>query len=62
MTSATFPADLLEKLETYQDSPDKIYQIGIDHAIKQCLDLLEKRCPGHSFLYPEQVQGGSGGF
>jgi len=49
MTSATFPADLLDKLETYQENPDKIYQIGIDHAIKQCLDLLEKGAPGIHF-------------
>jgi len=49
MTSATFPADLLEKLETHQDSPDKIYQIGIDHVIKQCLDLLERGAPGIHF-------------
>ncbi len=49
MTSATFPADLLEKLETYQENPDKIYQAGIDHAIRQCLDLLEKGAPGIHF-------------
>ncbi len=49
MTAATFPHDLLEKLEVYQDNPDKIYQIGIDHAIKQCLDLLEKGAPGIHF-------------
>jgi len=49
MTSATFPADLLDKLETHQENPDKIYQIGIDHAIKQCLELLEKGAPGIHF-------------
>jgi methylenetetrahydrofolate reductase (NADPH) len=49
LTSATFPADLLEKLEIFQESPDKIYQVGIDHAIKQCLDLLEKGAPGIHF-------------
>jgi methylenetetrahydrofolate reductase (NADPH) len=49
MTSATFPADLLEKLETHQDNPDKIYQVGIDHAISQCLDLLENGAPGIHF-------------
>jgi methylenetetrahydrofolate reductase (NADPH) len=49
MTSATFPIDLLEKLETHQDRPDKIYQIGIDHAITQCLDLLERGAPGIHF-------------
>ena len=49
MTSATFPIDLLEKLETHQDYPDKIYQIGIDHAINQCLDLLKRGAPGIHF-------------
>ncbi len=49
MTAATFPVDLLEKLETHQDHPDKIYQIGIDHAITQCLDLLERGAPGIHF-------------
>jgi methylenetetrahydrofolate reductase (NADPH) len=49
MTSATFPPELLDKLESNQDNPDKIYQIGIDHAIKQCIDLLEKGAPGLHF-------------
>jgi methylenetetrahydrofolate reductase (NADPH) len=49
MTAATFPADLLDRLETHQESADKIYQIGIDHAIKQCLDLLESGAPGIHF-------------
>ncbi len=49
MTAATFPPDLLEKLQTHQDSADKIYQIGIDHAIKQCLNLLENGAPGIHF-------------
>ena len=49
MTAATFPIDLLEKLETHQDRPDKIYQIGMDHAITQCLDLLERGAPGIHF-------------
>jgi methylenetetrahydrofolate reductase (NADPH) len=49
MTSAKFPADLLDKLETHQEDPGKIYQIGIDHAIRQCLDLLERGAPGIHF-------------
>jgi len=49
MTSATFPPELLDKLETNQDNPEKIYQIGIDHAIKQCIDLLEHSAPGLHF-------------
>jgi methylenetetrahydrofolate reductase (NADPH) len=49
LTSATFPEDLLEKLEQYQDNPEKVYQVGIDHAIKQCIDLLEAGAPGLHF-------------
>jgi methylenetetrahydrofolate reductase (NADPH) len=49
MTGAAFPEDLLDKLETHQDNPEKIYQIGIDHAIMQCLDLLETGAPGLHF-------------
>jgi len=49
MTSAAFPPELLDKLESNQDNPDKIYQIGIDHAIKQCIDLLEQGAPGLHF-------------
>jgi methylenetetrahydrofolate reductase (NADPH) len=49
MTGATFPANLLVKLEEHQENSEKIYQIGIDHAIKQCLDLLEAGVPGLHF-------------
>ena len=49
MTAATFPADLLEKLEKYQESPEKVYQIGVDHAINQCVDLLKAGAPGLHF-------------
>ncbi len=49
MTGATFPADLLGKLEKYQESPEKVYQIGVDHAINQCVDLLKAGAPGLHF-------------
>jgi methylenetetrahydrofolate reductase (NADPH) len=49
MTATSFPSELLEKMETYRNDADKIYQIGVDHAIKQCLDLLEKGAPGLHF-------------
>jgi methylenetetrahydrofolate reductase (NADPH) len=49
MTSASFPAELLDKLEASQDNPDRVYQIGIDHAITQCVDLLESGAPGLHF-------------
>jgi|WetSurSiteA1Bulk_404760.scaffolds.fasta_scaffold00915_2 methylenetetrahydrofolate reductase (NADPH) len=49
MTSTSFPEELLDKMETHQDDADKVYQIGIDHAIRQCVDLLEKGAPGIHF-------------
>ncbi len=49
MSAATFPADLLERLEKHQDSPAKIYQIGVDHAIDQSINLLKAGAPGLHF-------------
>jgi len=49
MTAATFPADMLQKLEKHQESPEKVYQIGIDHAINQCVELLKAGAPGLHF-------------
>jgi methylenetetrahydrofolate reductase (NADPH) len=49
MTGAIYPADLLEKMESNKHNAEKIYQIGIDHAIVQCIDLLEKGAPGLHF-------------
>lgn len=49
MAATSFPADLLNKMEKYQDNAEKAYQIGIDHAIRQCVDLLENGAPGIHF-------------
>jgi methylenetetrahydrofolate reductase (NADPH) len=49
MASTSFPADLLEKLESNQDNSEKVYQIGVNYAIKQCIDLLEQGAPGIHF-------------
>jgi methylenetetrahydrofolate reductase (NADPH) len=49
MTGASVPAALADKIETYADTPEKIYQIGLDFAIKQCIDLLEWGAPGIHF-------------
>ncbi len=49
MTATSFPPELLEKLETYRDDADRIYQIGVDHAIRQCIDLLKQGAPGIHF-------------
>lgn len=49
MTGATIPPDIIEAIEPYQDNPEKIYQIGLDFAIRQCRDLLDKGAPGLHF-------------
>jgi methylenetetrahydrofolate reductase (NADPH) len=36
-------------METYKDNEEKAYQTGIDHAIKQCIDLLNNGAPGIHF-------------
>lgn len=49
MSGAEIPADLQEQIQQYQDQPKKIYQIGVDFAIKQCTELLERGAPGLHF-------------
>jgi len=49
LASTTFPADLMDKLENFKNNPEKIYQAGTDHAIKQCINLLENGAPGIHF-------------
>lgn len=49
MSAASIPGDIIEQMETYQSNPDKIYQIGMDFAIKQCRDLLIMGAPGLHF-------------
>ncbi|MBN1158009.1 MAG: methylenetetrahydrofolate reductase [NAD(P)H] [Bacteroidales bacterium] len=49
MTAARIPAELHEKLERYKDNPEKSYQTGVDFAIRQCMDLLDRGAPGIHF-------------
>ena len=49
MTGAAIPAVLAEKIEAEKDNPEKVYQIGLDFTIKQCIDLLEWGAPGIHF-------------
>ena len=49
MTGAQFPADLMEKLRANEKNPEKVYQLGVNHAIHQCVDLLERGAPGIHF-------------
>ena len=49
MCGATVPADLLARLESVQDDPEAVREIGIDHATAQCENLLSQGAPGIHF-------------
>ena len=49
LCGATIPQSLIEKLEKVEDKPGEVKKIGIDFAIKQCIDLIENGVPGLHF-------------
>jgi methylenetetrahydrofolate reductase (NADPH) len=49
MSGANIPEAIIDKMNSYQNNPDKIYQIGMDFAIQQCRDLLIMGAPGLHF-------------
>ena len=49
MCGATVPADLLARLESVQDDPESVREIGIDHATAQCENLLLQGAPSIHF-------------
>ena len=49
LTGATIPQEIISQIEPYQDNLEKSYQIGLDFAIKQCRDLLDRGAPGIHF-------------
>lgn len=49
LAATSFPVELLERMELNKDNPEKAYQTGLAHAIKQCVDLLENGAPGIHF-------------
>lgn len=49
MCGAIFPEKLASKLEAVQDDKQAQMEIGVNHAISQCQDLLEQGAPGIHF-------------
>ena len=49
MCGARIPEGLHARLAEYQDKPDVVMAIGIEHAIRQCRRLLEAGAPGVHF-------------
>ena len=49
MCGAIFPNDLASQLEAVQDDKEAQMEIGVNHAISQCQDLLNQGSPGIHF-------------
>lgn len=49
MCGSRFPAELSSRLETVQDDADAQFEIGVEHAIRQCEDLRNNGVPGIHF-------------
>ena len=49
MCGASIPDNLFQLLEPHQDDLDKTYDIGVEYAINQCRELLDKGAPGLHF-------------
>jgi methylenetetrahydrofolate reductase (NADPH) len=49
MCGASLSDSLLAKFDGVQDDPDKVRELGINHAIDQCKDLLRLGVPGIHF-------------
>jgi methylenetetrahydrofolate reductase (NADPH) len=56
MCGAVLPADLANRLEAAQDDKDAQFQIGVDFAIGQCQDLLQRGIPGIHFYVLNRSQ------
>ena len=49
MCGARIPPQLLRRLERVEDDPGAVMATGIEHALKQCRELLERGAPGLHF-------------
>ncbi len=49
MCGASIPQNLLERLESVQEDAEAVLQMGIDHATRQCQELLRQGAPGIHF-------------
>jgi methylenetetrahydrofolate reductase (NADPH) len=49
MCGAVFPEELAKRLEAVQDDKQAQYDIGVEHAIQQCRELIDQGAPGLHF-------------
>jgi len=49
MCGARMPDALMQKLEPVADDADAVAEIGVEHAVQQCRELLDRNAPGVHF-------------
>ncbi len=49
MCAAVFPDDLAARLEAVQDDEEAQFEIGVEHAVEQCRQLVDAGVPGIHF-------------
>jgi len=49
LCGACFPDDLARRLEAAQDDRPAQFQIGVEHAVRQCRELIDQGVPGIHF-------------
>jgi methylenetetrahydrofolate reductase (NADPH) len=49
MCGARMPDELIQRLEPVSADADAVGEIGVEHAVQQCRELLEKGAPGVHF-------------
>jgi methylenetetrahydrofolate reductase (NADPH) len=60
MCGAALPAELANRLEAAQNDKDAQFQIGVDFAIGQCRDLVDRGIPGIHFYVLNRSQACEG--
>lgn len=56
MCGAVFPEDLASRLEAVQDDAEAQFEIGVEHAIQQCEELIRHDVPGIHFYVLNKPQ------
>lgn len=49
LSGAKIPEEIVDSMKPYQDDSKKIYELGLDFAIKQAKELIDKGAPGIHF-------------
>lgn len=58
MCGAAMPKELASRLETVRDDKDAQFEIGIEHALQQCQELLKAGIPGlHLYVLNKSAAG-----